>query len=173
MRKWQITTLVTIVIFAIGLVISLVGAGWSQRPIIDYHLAEELLPASFSYNESAIDVSLRFRNRGNTDANLKLVVTVTNANITVSKLQPWIEYSKTQVKFNIWAIKNMENFSTYKAKVYPVGNPQNFTIKYTIEDASNFWSISGMISHLFLEPHGTYPTYVVYNRTDTDTYQLL
>lgn len=172
MRKWQITTIVTILIFVISLVISLVGAGWSQRPIIDYHLAEELLPASFS-SDSPINVSLRFRNRGNTDANLKLVVTVTNANITVSELYPWIEYSKTQVKFNIWAINNMETFSSYEAKVYPVGNPQNFTITYTIEDNSNFWSISGMISHLFLEPHGTYPTYVVYNRTDTDTYQRL
>lgn len=169
MRKWQITTLVTIAIFVIGLA----GAGWSQRPIIDYHLAEELLPASFSYSDSPINVSLRLRNRGNTDANLKLVVTVTNANITVSGLQPWIECSETQVKFYILAVKNMETFSSYEAKVYPVGNPQNFTITYTIEDASNFWSIRGMISHLFLEPLGTYPTYVVYNRTDTDTYQRL
>jgi len=169
MRKWQITTLVTIAIFVIGLT----GAGWSQRPIIDYHLAEESLPANFSYSDSPIDVSLRFRNRGNTDANLKLVLTVTNANITVSGLRPWIEYNETQVMFNIWAIKNMETFSSYEAKVHPVGNPQNFTITYTIEDVSNFWSIRGMISHLFLEPLGTYPTYIVYNRTDTDTYQRL
>lgn len=114
-----IPSLIGIVIF----IISLVGAGWSQRPIIDYHIAEEFLPASLGENDYPMNVTLRFRNRGNIDANLKLVVTVKNANVTTNGLQPWIEYSETQVKFNIWAMKNTETFNSYEAKVYPVGEP--------------------------------------------------
>lgn len=166
--KWLIPSFIAIMIF----LSSLVGSGWSMRPIVDYNIAEEELPTSFSLSYYPLTVSLRFRNRGNIDASLKLVVTVTNANVTVDYLnEPWVETSEAKVKLYILATKNKETFSSYEVRVYPVGNPLNFTINYTIEDVSDFWSINGMISHLFLEPHGTHPTYVVYNKTDEDKYQ--
>jgi hypothetical protein len=165
MKKWQITVLVTIIIF----VISLAGAGWSQRPIVDYYM--DGLKDSFTLHGYPMTINLKYRNRGNIDASLKLIVTVTNANITVNELEPWIEYSETQVKVNVAAISHMDAYSSYSVNIYPVGNLQNFTITYTIEDSSNFLSINGVISHLFLESHGYFPTYVVYNKTDTDTYE--
>jgi len=167
LKKWQITLLVTVIIFVIGLA----GAGWSQRPIIDYYMTG--LQDSFTFHGYSMTAILNYRNRGSIDASLKLIVTVTNANITVDKLEPWIEYNETQVKFYIAATSHMETYSTCSVNIYPAGNPQNFTITYTIEDTSNGWSINGMISHLFLESHNYFPTYAVYNQTGVDTYKWL
>ena len=166
MKKWQITILVTIIIF----IISLAGAGWSQRPIIDYYM--DGLKDNFTFHGYSMTVNLKYKNRGNIDASLKLVVTVTNANITVNSLEPWIEYNETQVKFNVAATSHMDTYSSYAVNISPVDNPQNFTITYTIEDTTG-GLVNWMISHLFLEPHGYFPTYAVYNRTDTDTYEWL
>ncbi|MEM3731208.1 MAG: hypothetical protein QW667_04115 [Candidatus Bathyarchaeia archaeon] len=167
MKKWQISLLVTIIIFIIGLA----GAGWSQRPIIDYYM--DGLEDNFTFRGYPMTINLKYRNRGSIDASLKLVVTTINANITVDKTEPWIEYNETQVKFNVAAISHMDVYASHSVNIYPVGNPHNFTIKYTIEDSSNYWSINGVISHLFLESHGYFPTYVVYNRTDTNTYEWI
>jgi hypothetical protein len=166
LKKWQITLLVTVIIFVIGLA----GAGWSQRPIIDYYMGG--LPDSFTFRGYPMTVKLNYQNRGNIDASLKLVVTVTNANITVDELEPWIEYNETQVKFSVAAPSHMENDYSYSVDIYPVGNPQNFTITYTFEDTTG-GLINWMISRLFLESHGYSPTHAVYNRTGTDTYEWL
>ena len=162
---------VTIILFIVGLVFTLLGSGWSQRPIIDYYMDE--LKESFTFHGYPMTVLLKYQNRGNIDASLKLVVTATNANLTVNSLEPWIEYNETQVKFNVAAIAHMVTYSSCAVNIYPVGDPQNFTITYTIEDTSNPLSINGMISHLFLEPHGYSPVYAVYNKTATDTYEWL
>jgi hypothetical protein len=169
MKKWQIySLLVTIIIFIFGLA----GSGWFQRPIIDYYIDDLLDDVSFQYEP--LSVSLKIRNRGNIDAALALIVTVINAHITVDKIEPWIKYNETQVRFHISALSHMEDYSSYRIKISPVADPQNFTITYTFEDISNFWAIpNGMISHLFLESHGYFPTYVMYNRTNTNVYQWL
>lgn len=167
MKKWQITLLVTIIIFIIGLA----GAGWSQRPIIDYYMSG--ISDSYNFKYSSMKVDLMVRNRGGIDASLYLVVKVTNANLTVDSLEPWIKYNETQVKFYVTPIAHVDTYSSWEVNVSPVGDPQNFTIAYTIEDTSNIWSISGMISHLFLDPHPYSSVYAVYNRTDTDNYEWL
>jgi len=162
---------VTIILFIVGLVVTLLGAAWQQRPIIDYDMSG--IPDTYNFQYSSMIVTLRVRNRGNTDASLDLVVTVSEANMTVDKLEPWITYNETQVKFHVAAIAHMETYSTYSVNISPVGDPQNFTITYTIEDTSNSLSINGIISHLFLEPHGYSPVYAVYNKTDINTYEWL
>lgn len=166
MKKWQITILVTVIIFIFGLA----GAGWSQRPIIDYYLDDVLDEVDFKYQ--ILRVSLKYQNRGNIDASLNLVITVTNANITVDKLEPWIEYNETKVKFHVAAKSHMETYSDHKVNISPVGDAQNFAITYTIEDTTG-GLINGIISHLFLESHGYFPTYALYNKTDTNTYTWL
>ena len=164
--KIPIAVVVTIIIFIFGLF----GAGWSYRPIVDYYMSGISDDFTFA-NRFPMRVELNFRNRGSIDASLKLVITVTNANITVNP-QSWIEYNETQVKFNIAATSHMESYSSYSVNVYPVGNPQNFTIAYTIEDTTS-GLINGLISHMFLEGHGYSPTYAMYVRTSADTYQWL
>jgi hypothetical protein len=164
--KIPIAVVVTIIIFIFGLL----GAGWAYRPIIDYYMNGN--PQSFTFHGYPMPVGLSFRNRGGIDASLKLVITVTNANITVDKLQPWIEYNETQVKFNEAAIKSMANYATEVVYVYAVGDPQNFTIKYTIEDTTS-GLINGIISHMFLEWHAYSPTYAMYIRTSASNYEWL
>jgi len=166
MRKWLITTIVTIILFIVGLA----GAGWSQRPIIDYKMDGILDTLNLEYE--TLRISLTYRNRGNVDASLLLVIRVKNANITIDKKEPWITYNETQVKFHVAAPSHMETYSSQVVTVTPVGNPQNFTIVYTIENVSG-WSISGIISQLFLELHPYYPTQATYNKTDSTNYELL
>jgi hypothetical protein len=66
----------------------------------------------------------------------------------------------------------METYGDQEVKISPVGDPRNFTITYTIEDTTT-GLINGIISHVFLEPHGYFPTYALYNRTATNTYAWL
>ena len=167
MRKWQITLIVTIALAVLGMA----GAGWSQRPIIDYDIAR--LENTHDASYYPMEIALRIRNRGDVDASLYLIAKVTNANITVDNPEPWIELNQTQVRFKVSVMSNMENYGEYVIKIRPVENAQNFTISYTIEDRSNPVSINGMISHLFLEPHGYSPTYAFYNKTDSNNYQWL
>lgn len=163
--------LIAILLTVIGLLLGLIGAGWSQRPIVDYKMDGLLDVVDYQYG--VLRVSLKYRNRGNIDASLKLVLTVVNANITVDKIEPWIEYNETQVKFHVAPKSHMETYSTQEVKVYPVENAQYFNITYTFEDISNVWSINGMISHTFLEPHPYFPIRVMYNQTDTNTYEWI
>ena len=167
MRKWQITILVT-VLFAI---IGIAGAGWALRPIVDYNIVGA--PDTINFDHGPLRISVRYRNRGETDTSLFLVVTTENAHISVDKIEPWIKYNETQVKFHVGAQSRMETYTSYFVEISLIENPQNFTVRYTIEDNSPSTTIAGIISHLFLEPHGYYPTHLVYNRTDIDTYELV
>jgi hypothetical protein len=156
----------------IGIILGLIGGGWLQRPIVDYYISG--IEDGYNTNWSPMRVSLQYRNRGNIDASLYLVATVTNANITIDKPESWIWCNGTQAKIYVGATSHMDDYGSYTINVYPVGNPQNFTVRYTIEDKSDFWAIpNGMISHLFAEWHGYDPTYALYNRTDTNIYQLV
>jgi len=166
MKKWQLTLSVTIIFSVIGML----GADWTYRPIIDYYME---IPDKVNFEQGFLRVSLCVRNRGKVDASLILIVTVRNANLSVEKMEPWITHNETQVKFHVIAISGMETYARYDVYVQPIGNPQNFTVMYTIEDSSNPYSISGLISRLFLEPKPYYPTFAVYNKTDTNTYELV
>lgn len=165
--KGQTATLIAAIAVTIS-IIGLIGAGWALRPIIDYKMSG--ITDDYGSMWGPMDVSLLIRNRGNIDAKLYLVVTVTNANVTVDKDESWIECNGTQAMFYIAAISHMEDYDTYSIKVSPVGNPQNFTISYTFDDATDGFP-NGMISKIFLESHGYSPINAFYNRTDTNVYQ--
>jgi len=166
MRKWQVTLLVTVLLAVLGMV----GAGWSLRPVIDYYM--DGVDDTVNFQWGPLKVSLKFRNRGEVDSSLLLLVAVRNANISVDKIEPWMTYNETQVIFRVNARSRMEAYRSYDVNIRPVGDPQNFTITYTIEDVSGS-SISGIISRLFLEPHPYFATYALYNKTDATTYELL
>lgn len=164
--------MIGVLVAILAIIFGLIGAGWSQRPIIDYKI--DRLDAGYAtYYNQPMSISIKARNRGNIDALLYLVVTVTNANITVNDPEPWMKINGTQSKFIVTLPRLMENYVTYTLNINPIDDSQNFTIRYTIEDMSSFTPINGMISRLFLEPHGSYPIYALYNRTDVDTYRLV
>ena len=161
--------IIVIVLAILSLLFGLIGAGWSQRPIIDYTM--EGLPDNIDFGYQTLRVSLKYRNRGDIDASLLLVLTVTDANITVDTIEPWIDYNETQVKFHVTVISHMEGYANLEVSIVPLENAQNFTITYTFEDASDSWSINGIISHSFLEAHPYFPTLAMYNITGTNTYE--
>jgi hypothetical protein len=167
MKGWKVTVTVTIILAIIGIL----GAAWTVRPIVDYYMSG-IQDSYQSSTYTPLKVGLNFKNRGGIDALLHLVVRVTDANITVDELEPWIDCNGTQAVLNVNAQMHMENSATYYVNILPIGNPENFTITYTIEDVSGF-SINGVISHLFLERTNYYPTYAVYNQTSGNVYQLV
>lgn len=171
MKKWIVAIILIIVLAVVGFAV----AGWSERPIIDYSLTT--LPDNYdSSNSSLMFISIGYDNRGDMDAAINLIVTVTNANITSFWNSTYEKSNGTQAVIYM-ADNRARAHSPFgdggDLIVQPIGNPQNFTITYTIEDVSPVFSINGIISHLFLEQHGNSPTIAVYNRTETTHYQLL
>jgi hypothetical protein len=162
---------IIIILTIIGIILGLVGAGWAQRPIIDYYM--DGIQDSVNFKYGFLRVSLMYRNRGNVDSSLALTLTVSNANITLGKIEPWIDHNESQVTFHTAGTSHMENYASYAANIFPVGNSQNFTITYTVDETSGWFSVTAMINRLFLESHSYYPIQATYNRTDVDTYQLL
>lgn len=166
MKVWQKTAIITVILFILGAL----GAGWVYRPIVDYFITDP--PENVNFETDVLQLTLNVRNRGKVDASLILVLTVENANISVPTIKPWMDYNETELRMHVTVQSNMETYRTYEAHVTPVNSPQNFTIKYLIVNESGF-SIAGIISHLFLEAKGYYATHMTYNRTDTNTYELV
>lgn len=168
LKKWQFALLLVAILFV---VLGIAGAGWALRPVVDYYM--EGAPESIDFDYGHLGISVKYRNRGETDILLFLVITTENAHISVVNVEPWIIYNQTQVKFRVAAQSRMQKYGGYYVEILPVGNPQNFTITYTIEDRSPSTTVNGIISRLFLEPRGYYPTHLFYNRTETNTYELV
>ena len=125
MEKWQIGIILIVVLIVLGLAV----AAWSVRPIIDYSLMN--LPDSYdSGNSSFMLVRLGYDNRGEFDAAINLVVTVTNANITAFENDTWIKCNGTPAV--VYEAGNRARADSPFGDggdfiVQPVGNPQNFT----------------------------------------------
>jgi len=166
MKVWQKTAIITMVLF----ILSALGAGWVYRPIVDYYISDP--PETVNFETDMLLLTLNVRNRGKVDVSLMLILKVENANISVQTIKPWMEYNETELKMHVALQSGMERYNTYNVYVTPINNSQNFTITYSIVNTSGF-SISGIIGHLFLEAHGYYATRITYNRTDTNTYELL
>src|SRR5208337_923059 len=167
MEKWQIGIILIIVLVVLGLAL----AGWSERPIIDYSLTN--LPDNYDSSNSVMLVRLGYDNRGDMDAAVNLIVTVTNANLTLFWNDTWAKCNGTRAVFYM-ADERARAHSPFgdggDLIVQSVGHPQNFTITYTVEDASPVFRINGIISHLFLERDANSTTVAVYNRTGTTQY---
>jgi hypothetical protein len=162
MSKWWIVPTIMIGTLITGLF----GGAWSQRPIIEYTFLN--YPENFDLQMS---VDLGIRNTGRSYAKLNFVLTVENANISLSKIELGMTYNGTQLKVNYDLPSEMSAYTEKHVDIQPINNPMNFTLTLGIENLAD-WSIpNGFISH-FLEPHG-YVTYLTYNRTDATTYKLV
>jgi len=132
--------------------------GLTNPPIVDYTLH---CSSSFDPRYSTrLTVVLEVRNRGHTDAPLLLVLTVQNATIfPIDK--PWAECTDSRIKLYVIAMKNSEQYSAYAVDIVVDSSYESFTLTYSIEKRFDP-SISGVISLLFAEFHGFYPTSVTY-----------
>jgi len=165
MGKWWIVPLIMIV----GIILGLIGGAWSQRPIVEYSFVN--YPDQFDFEGGSMSIEFEVKNTGNTYAKLNLVIITRYANISVEKIEPWMEYNITQLKIHADLPSHMETYNYYSMDIKPVNNPQNFTLQYSIENKADLSIPNGIIGK-FLEPHG-YMTQLIYNRTDTTVYELI
>jgi hypothetical protein len=136
------------------------------------------MPDTYTYvnSNTPLIVALHWENRGNVDESLQLTLTTENANITWFSTfrsdnitEPvWITESDGQT-YTGTAATFLEKAEAHSALLYkyvdvlPVGNPQNFTITFSLSDISNgFGSMS---------PRGT--TTATYELTSANIYQLV
>jgi hypothetical protein len=166
MSKWWIVPTIMIVTIILGLI----GAAWSMRPIIEYTMLG--YPENFdSKNEPLIGVDLSIKNTGKSYAKVNLVLIVESANISLSNLELGMTCNGTQLKI-VYDLSNDMNTNTEKhVNIQPTNNPRNFTIDLKIENEANWDIPNGVICH-FLEPHG-YVTHLMYDRTDSTVYKLV
>jgi hypothetical protein len=164
LSKWCIIPLLTI----IGLLGAFVGWLYSQRPIIEYSLPN--CPETFDFQYTSLSLTLEIRNTGNSYSKLRLILTVENANISLNQVEPGTTCNGTYLIINYDLPSRMENYNMVYVNIEPLDSPQNFTIDLTIENLADWSFPGGWICH-WLEPHG-YITHLIYNRTDTTTYEL-
>lgn len=154
----------------ITVAITLVGAAWSQRPIIEYTLSD--YPDTFDLRlNSRMGVWLKIKNTGVTYAMLNLVVTVKNANIIMDSIEQGMTYNGTQLKIHYDLSSGMETYDEHYIEIEPIDNPENFTVDLKIENLAD-WSIPKGLIGKFLEPHD-YVNHIAYKGTDTATYELI
>lgn len=164
LRSW-IIPIATI----LSLLLVIFGGLWSQRPIIEYTLSNH--PETFDSQVESMRVGLLIKNVGKSYANLNLVLTVENGNISLSKLEKFMIYNGTQLKIHFDLPSEMETYNEHYVDIDPTDTPENFTVSLEIENLADLSVPNGIISQ-FLEPHG-YISHLVYSRTDTTTYELI
>ena len=174
MNSSQKALAVTIMIFLVGGSVSAYAWMWNERPIVDYYMSGAdgtPLPTTYASYASPLVVYLAVDNRGDIDASLNLIVTVTNANITNSNPM-WLESNGTQAIIGL-TVQSHSSYGYVSVNIAPIGNPSNFTISYSVIDVHD-WSIpSGLIDHIGgIEFHAYSPLMVTYNEIDTNVYQL-
>jgi hypothetical protein len=131
---------------------------------------------TFVNSNTPLIVALHWENKGNVDASLQLTLTTKNANIT------WFSsFGSDNMTAPFWAtesdgqpyngtiatfLSETKGHSTMQYKyvdIIPIGNPQNFTITFSVKDASNGFSS--------LFPSGK--TIATYELTNANVYQLV
>lgn len=167
-----------LIIAAISLITGGIVWAWSQRPIVDYQMTGNQgvsLPTSWAFGFSdsfPMQVSLAFDNRGSIDAYLYLIVSVTNAKISLSSGSP---YNDTYA--SIYVIAQAHTGWDYQTvNITPVGNPRSFTVTYTIQTVQgSIFSIDGFITHIAYDiVHYGYTTVTYTNApSGSYTYQLV
>jgi hypothetical protein len=167
----KLTLVVTIVIALLGGYAWL----WSQRPIVDCHLAGQggsPLQSSYDSRFGPITVYLGVDNRGSIDASINLIVTVTNANITESN-PSWAECNGTEMTMGL-AVQSHSATGYCSVSIVPIGNTENFTISYSMVDTHNWGIPNGLIDHIGgIELNAYPPITVAYNETSEGVYQLV
>jgi hypothetical protein len=127
----------------------------SYNPYIPFYTAA--MPDAYTlYNANTpLMVAIHWQNKGNIDASIQLNLKVTNANITWYSNYSTLEssdqgfstpatgqnYSGEAITFNFEAKANSTIQNRF-LNIMPVGNPQNFTVTYTIMDRSNAFTLS-------------------------------
>jgi hypothetical protein len=138
---------------------SLSGYAFTPEFVFDFNpyvpFYTSTMPNSYTVvnSNTPLMVSIHWQNKANIDANFRLTLNVANAKITwfsnystleatdpgFSKPSTGQTYNGSTITFDIKTEANSTIQNRY-LNIFPVGNPQNFTISYSITDTSNSFS---------------------------------
>ncbi len=105
---------------------------YTRRPIVDYYMSG--VPNTANFQFGPLRLILEYRNRGVTDAPLHLIVTSTNANITVDTSVTLISGNESsKIVLEAFAFSNTETYEEAPINVRPAGNPQNFSVVFSVK----------------------------------------
>jgi len=166
MTKWWKSIILASFLSLIG---GLIYYGFTERAIIEYWLEA---PDTFSIQPNPyLEVKLKFGNKGNTDASVTLRITVENATILNDTIKfPHQLISNSIAEFYYAAVKNREGEQI--VHIIPKNDTTTFRILYTVEKRF-FFSSSELLSWIFGEVKGYYPTSLTYKKIDSATYQMI
>ena len=127
---------------------------FSFNPYVPFYTST--MPGTYTVvnSNTPLMVALHWENKANVDASLQLTLTAQNANITwfsnystLDATDPGFStpttgqnYSGTTITFNT-EIKANSTIQNKYLNIFPVGNPQTFTITYSVTDASNTFTL--------------------------------
>ncbi len=148
---------------------------FSFNPYVPFYTSA--MPDTYTVvnSNTPLMIALHWENKASIDASLQLTLTVQNANITWFSNYSTLEatdsgfstpatgqqYNGTAITFSSETKSNSTLQNKY-LNVFPIGNPHNFTIAYTIAESSNAFS---------LNPVGE--TKATYELTSENVYSLL
>ena len=150
--------------------------GITSRAIIEYELGVPLrISETINFEQNRyLQVALKFRNSGHTDALLILRVTVENAVILNDTIRPPHKLiSESEAEFYYSASHDMKNYAEITIHVIPVNDAEYFVIKYKVEKRLDLTSPSYMLSYIFGEIRGYYPTSLAFEKVDSTTYRRI
>lgn len=137
-----------------------------------------MMPSTYNHMNSntPLMVALHWDNAGKTDASLQLIVSAKNANIT------WFSnFGSNNISNPVWAtesdgqtyngttatflsvVHGQSEMQNKYLNILPIGQPDNFTVTFTIKDNTNLFST--------FAPNGT--TTATYQLMKDNTYQLV
>jgi hypothetical protein len=148
---------------------------WDFNPYGPIHTT--IMPSTYTHvnSNTPLIIDLSWENTGKMDTSLQLVLTTENANIT------WFSnYGSNSITAPNWAsesdgqthngttatflseTKGQSGMQDKYVDIIPIGNPQNFTITFSVKDTSNAFAS--------LFSNGT--TTATYELTNASVYQL-
>jgi len=173
MTRNQVVALLALLTFSLGAVFGVIGYGYSYRPIIDYCLGCSYeVEDSIDFTYKALEVELKVRNRGNTDACLMLILTLQNATFTDKENASSLVYSdeNDEVKVYWRALKNEEVYGGKTFHIIPKSNLESFTVNYKIETRTA-GNIATDFINKFIELIPYAPVTLTFEKTDTNIYK--
>jgi len=164
MVEWWKPVVLTFILSLIG---GIVYYGFTERAIINYWVeAPDFLNLQL---DSYLEVKIKFGNKGNMDASIILKISVENAIILNDTIKPPHKLiSRSTAEFYYAVFKNCEGKQVIH--IMPKNNAETFTLTVTVQKKLGIHP-SEILSWIFGEVKGCYPTSIKYERVNVSTYQ--
>jgi len=151
-----------------------VGYGLGNRPLVDYTLD---MPSFWYFTETTqmpnydpvMTFHVNLRNRGLTDTEVNVNVTVLNASVSTRKLGPFNASISLE---GVPLTARSDNYGYLILYLKPIKNASSFEVSCSVTRKPDYSSFSAVVSTLFVEIKGQWPTTVKYINSNGFGYEL-